>query len=351
MEKIDVRGLTYSDLEKRLLDLGEKKFRASQVFSWIHEKGISSFADMSNISKDLKNKLNEHFFITPINMVTKQVDSVDGTIKYLFELSGEYIETVVMKYKDHNSICVSSQAGCLMGCTFCASGKNGLSRNLSAGEIISQFYYAQNDMDDRISHIVYMGTGEPLDNFNNVVKSIEILSEEKGKNLSKRNITLSTCGIAPNIKKLADLNYPVTLALSLHSTSDENRKKTMPITNKYSIKDCMEAMEYYYSKTKRRVSFEFALIKGVNDSLEESTRLTTLIKSRNFLAHVNIILVNNVVENYYTKPSKESVKLFIENLKKYGIETTLRRSVGENIDGACGQLRLKTDRSRKLTYK
>ncbi len=348
MDKIDIRGLTYTELEKSLLDLGEKKFRAKQVFSWVHEKSISSFDEMTNVSKELKEKLEENFFITPIKMITKQVDEVDGTIKYLFELSGEYIETVIMRYKDHTSICVSSQAGCIMGCTFCASGKNGLNRNLSAGEILSQFYYAQNDIDERISHIVYMGTGEPLDNFDNVVKSIELLSDEKGKNLSKRNITLSTCGIAPKIKELADLNYPLTLALSLHSTNDENRKKTMPITNRYSIKDCMEAMEYYYTKTKRRVSFEFALIRGVNDSLEESDRLASLLKSRNFISHVNIILVNNVVENYYSKPSKEVVKIFINNLKKHGIETTLRRSVGENIDGACGQLRLKTDKKRNI---
>ncbi len=340
--KKDIRELSYEQLEQKLIELGEKKFRVKQIYDWIHNKSVASFDDMTNISNALKDKLKQHFYITNIELVTKQVDSIDGTIKYLFDLSGEYIETVVMTYKDHISICLSSQAGCLMGCTFCASGKNGLNRNLSAGEIVSQFYYAQSDNDKRISHIVYMGTGEPLHNFDNVVRSIEILSDERGKNISKRNITLSTCGIVPNIYKLADFKYPITLALSLHSTNDEERKKTMPITNKYGIKECLGALEYYFEKTKRRVSFEYALIRGVNDSLEHSKKLATLLKSRDFKCHVNIIPINDVVENYYIKPDKKDINTFIANLQKSGIETTLRRSVGQNIDGACGQLRLKT---------
>ncbi len=342
MRKLDIRGLSFDELAEKLVEIGEKKFRAKQIFSWIHEKNVDSFDEMLNISKALKEKLDEHFFITDIKLITRQVDEEDLTEKYLFKLGSEFIETVVMTYKDHTSICVSSQAGCIRGCTFCASGKNGLNRNLSAGEIVSQFYFAEKLIARRISHIVYMGTGEPLDNFKSVVRSIDLLSDERGKNLSKRNITVSTCGVAPKIYELADLNYPITFALSLHSTSDESRAKTMPVTNKYSIKDCLNALEYYYDKTGRRISFEYALIQGVNDSLDESDRLVSMLKARNFTCHVNLILVNDVVENYYKKPDKKAVRDFMDNLKRSGIETTLRRSAGKNIDGACGQLRLKT---------
>ncbi len=344
-KKIDILSLSLGELKARLLELGEKPFRANQIFAWIHQRSVRTFDEMNNISKALREKLGEHFFITDIKLITRQIDENDATEKYLFDLGGEYIETVVMTYSDHISICLSSQAGCRMGCTFCASGKNGLSRNLTASEILSQFYYAESLIGKRISHIVYMGTGEPLDNFDNVIRSIELFSDENGRNISKRNITLSTCGIVPKIYELAEYKYPITLALSLHSTSDENRKKTMPISNKYSIDDMLKAMEYYFAKTKRRVSFEYALIQGVNDSIDDSVRLASLIRSRDFKAHINLILVNNVVENYYQKPDKKAVKAFMDNLIKSGIDCTMRRSVGASIDGACGQLRLKTNQS------
>ncbi len=342
MDRVDILSLTYEELNSSLMSKGLKPFRVTQLYDWLHKKRVASFEGMSNISKDTRKMLDSNYFIKEIKVIKEQVDREDFTRKLLFKLEdNELIETVIMKYKDHYSVCLSTQAGCAMGCTFCASGINGLARNLTTSEILRQFYICNDIVGEKISHIVFMGTGEPLHNYDNVVKSIQTFCNEKGQNLSVRNITLSTCGIVPRIYELADLKLGITLALSLHATTNEKRKTTMPITNRFGIDECLNALAYYFSKTKRRISFEYALIKGVNDSMEEAVRLVKLLKGRDFLCHVNLIPVNEVKERDFVRPNARDVYRFAVVLEREGIDVTIRRSVGGNIDAACGQLRLK----------
>lgn len=315
----------------------ESKFRSKQVMSWIY-KGIFTFDEMKNIPKNLKEKLNNNFYIQIPKVAYEYISKVDGTRKFLLEFKdGNIIECVVMKYKHGNSICVSTQVGCLMGCKFCASTVNGKVRDLTAGEILSQVILSQNIIGERISNIVLMGSGEPLDNYDNVVKFIRLSNAEYGLNIGQRHITLSTCGIVPNIYKLAEEDLSITLAISLHAFSDEKRKLIMPIANKYSISEILEACKKYIDKTGRRISFEYSLVKGVNDSMEDAKSLGKLLHG--IMCHVNLIPVNTVVENDFKRSTNQTIEDFEKTLKKTGIEVTVRREMGSDINAACGQLR------------
>lgn len=346
MDKKDILSLDYDGLNKAVLSIGEKGFRAKQIYEWLHKKSVTSFEDMSNLSKTLREKLEESFYIMPILVKTKQASTQDGTIKYLFQLhDGQLIESVLMRYEHGNSVCISTQAGCRMGCTFCASGLLGLSRNLNISELLGQIYAIENDTGERISNIVLMGTGEPLDNYDNVLQFLYMISDERGKNIGQRHMTLSTCGLVNKIDALANEKLQITLAISLHATTDEIRLKTMPIAKKYSIKEVLDACERYFETTGRRISFEYSLIKGMNDSAEEAKALGQLLKERSFKCHVNLIPVNDVVENTYEKSDRSHVYRFRDVLVSAGIETTVRRSLGGDIDAACGQLRLRESQS------
>ncbi|NLK23347.1 MAG: 23S rRNA (adenine(2503)-C(2))-methyltransferase RlmN [Clostridiales bacterium] len=315
----------------------ESKFRSKQVMSWLY-KGIFTFDEMKNIPKTLKEKLNNNFYIGIPKVTYEYTSKIDGTKKFLLEYKdGNIIECVVMKYKHGNSICVSTQVGCLMGCKFCASTLNGKVRDLSAGEILGEVILAQKITGERISNIVLMGSGEPLDNYDNVVKFIRLANAEYGLNIGQRHITLSTCGIVPNIYKLADEDLSITLAISLHAFSDEKRKLIMPIANKYSISEILEACRNYIKKTNRRISFEYSLVKDVNDSIEDAKSLGKLLHG--ILCHVNLIPVNQVVENDFKRSTDKSIDEFEKTLKKAGIEVTVRREMGGDINAACGQLR------------
>lgn len=338
MSKLDILSYTLEELEKLILEMDESKFRAKQIFRWLHIDRADSFEDMTNLSKDLREKLAEKFEIKQLEIEKKLVSEIDGTRKYLFRLEdGQIIESVMMPYKHGNTVCVSSQAGCRMGCKFCASTINGLDRNLKVSEILGQSYGIERDMGERVSHVVLMGSGEPLDNFDSVMQYIRVISDDNGTNLSKRNITLSTCGLVDGIKKLADLGFPVTLALSLHAADDETRKKIMPIANKYSIKEELDACWYLFEKTGRRVSFEYSLINGVNDSEEDAVKLGKLVGGRN--CHINLIPMNPVDERDLEQSTKERIERFCAALEKYHINVTIRREMGRDINGACGQLR------------
>ncbi len=339
--KPDLRNMTYSEIEAFMLSNDEKKFRAKQVFEWVHQKGVMSFDEMTNLSKDLRSKLDVIAQLSYMKAVSCLVSDKDGTRKYLFELAdGQKIETVLMRYEHGNSVCVSTQAGCRMGCTFCASGLLGLDRDLTTGEILGQIYAIENDIDDRISNAVLMGTGEPLDNYNNVLKFIRLITNEKGKNLSQRHVTLSTCGIVPEILKLAEEGLAITLAISLHASEDKVRQQTMPIAKKYSIEEVLNACDSYFEKTRRRITFEYALIAGVNDTKAEAEKLASRLLSRSFKCHVNLIPVNSIDEKLFTRSSEGSVRQFQDMLIKKGVVATVRRSLGAEINAACGQLRL-----------
>ncbi|WP_027634170.1 23S rRNA (adenine(2503)-C(2))-methyltransferase RlmN [Clostridium hydrogeniformans] len=333
----NIYDLTLNDLKLWMKDNKESEFRAKQVMDWLY-KGINSFNEMKNIPKSLAEKLEDNFKFYLPKVVHEYTSKADGTKKILLALEdNNLIECVIMKYKHGNSICVSTQVGCRMGCKFCASTLDGRVRNLSNGEILSQLIVAENLTKERISNIVLMGSGEPLDNYDNVVKFLEIVNATYGFNIGQRHITLSTCGIVPKIKDLADRKMQITLALSLHATTDERRKSIMPIANKYSLKEILEACRYYIDKTGRRVTFEYALVKGVNDSLEDARDLARLLKG--MLCHVNLIPVNEIKENHFKKTEAEEVKAFSKVLNDYGIEATVRREMGSDINAACGQLR------------
>jgi 23S rRNA (adenine2503-C2)-methyltransferase len=293
---------------------------------------------MKNISQKTRDNISKELSLYLPSIIKEQQSEKDGTKKLLLKLEdGNMIESVIMKYKYGYSICVSTQVGCRMGCSFCASAIGGMIRNLTPGEIIGQILVAQNNINDRISNVVLMGSGEPLDNFENVVKFIDILNSEESLNVGARHITMSTCGIVPKIYELADLEYQITLAISLHSPQDDSRANMMPIAKKYSIKEIIDSCEYYYNKTKRRISFEYALIKGVNDSKEDALSLSKLLNK--FPSHINLIPVNEIKENKFEKSDSLSIEMFKNTLIQNGIETTIRRKMGEDIDGACGQLR------------
>lgn len=334
----DIRSLSYDELSKEILDLGFPRFRINQIFSWVHEKCVSSFDEMTNISKDMRAKLSEYFVFNICQINTKLVSKIDDTVKYLFQFAdGEYVESVVMKYKYGYSICISTQVGCKMGCTFCASAIGGFVRQLTVGEMLTEVYTAQKDLNVKINHMVLMGTGEPLDNYDNVMKMLELITDEKGQNMSMRHISLSTCGVVPKIYDLAEKKLGLTLSVSLHAPNNTIRSKSMPINNKYNIEELLKACKYYTDTTSRRISFEYAMIQGLNDSDDCALELAKRLKG--ILCHVNLIPVNNVRETDYIKSTVERQKRFIDILASRGIIATVRRTLGSDINASCGQLR------------
>lgn len=337
-EKKDIASLSYDELLLEMERQGEKAFRAKQIYSWLHEKLADSFSEMTNLSKALRGRLEEQYEIRGVKMIARQISKVDPTEKFLFELDdGNMIESVLMKYNYGNSVCISSQVGCRMGCRFCASTLDGLERNLTPSEMLRQIYQIQKLTGERVSNVVVMGTGEPLDNYDNFVKFVRMLSDEHGLNISQRNITASTCGIVPNMKRLAGEGFQITLALSLHGSNQEKRKRLMPIAKKYELSEVLEACDYYFKKTGRRPTFEYSLVKGVNDREEDAGELIRLLKKRN--CHLNLIPVNPVKERDFERPDRKNALDFKNKLEKNGINVTIRRERGSDIDGACGQLR------------
>ena len=338
MDKKDLKSLNLQELKNEMESLGEKPFRAKQMYEWMHKKLVRSFDEMTNLSETLREKCKNLYEFTSLNVVRVQESKLDGTRKFLFGLSdGNVVESVWMKYKHGNSVCISSQVGCRMGCKFCASTLDGLERSLLPSEMLDQIYAISKYTGERVSNIVVMGSGEPMDNYDNLLKFIELISDENGLNISQRNITASTCGIVPNMKKLADEKLQITLALSLHATTDEKRKKLMPIANRYSIEELMDACQYYFSQTGRRITFEYSLVHGVNDREEDAVELIQMLRQRN--CHLNLIPVNPIKERDFQKPSRQSAENFKNKLEKSGINVTIRREMGSDIDGACGQLR------------
>ena len=334
----DLRSMYKEELESYILGLGEKKFRAGQVFDWLHAKKAGSFDEMNNVPLALRNKMAEDAVLVTLKVAKELISQIDGTRKYLFELpDGNVIESVWMEYKHGNSVCISSQAGCRMGCRFCASTLNGLERNLSASEMLEQVYRISVITGKRVDNIVIMGSGEPFDNYDNVVRFIKLVTDPKAGGISKRNITVSTCGLVDKIKAFADEDLGVTLALSLHAADDETRKKLMPIAKKYALKDVLDACDYYFKKTGRRVSFEYSLVKDVNSNEAEAKKLAALLKGKN--CHVNLIPVNPVKEREFETVSRSYAGAFKNMLEKNGINATIRREMGRDIQGACGQLR------------
>lgn len=340
MDKINVNDFTLSELEEYIVSLDEKKFHAKQIFKWIHKVGVTSFDEMTDISKSLRDKLKNNTYILNMEVITCQKSKKDGTMKFLIKLTDNCaIESVFMRYNHGNTLCVSTQVGCKMGCKFCASTKEGFERSLLASEIEGQIQTVQRYTGERISNVVYMGIGEPLDNYDNVVKSIRIINDAQGLNIGARHISLSTCGLVPKIYKLAEENIQCTLSISLHATTDEKRRDIMPIANRYSIEELLTACKEYIKITGRRISFEYALIYGKNDSYEDALALAKLL--RGMIAHVNLIPVNEIKEKEYKKATEKSVEKFMNTLNSMGIVTTVRRELGSDIDAACGQLRKK----------
>ena len=340
IEKVDVKSLNLKELEEFLLSLGEKKFRAKQIYEWMHIHHVTSFDEMTNLSKNLRETLKEKADLTVLEEELVQISKIDGTRKYLFALAdGNMIESVLMKYKHGNSVCVSSQVGCRMGCRFCASTLDGLVRNLTPSEILEQIYRIQESIGERISNVVVMGSGEPMDNYDNIVKFIELLTDEHGLHISQRNLTVSTCGLVPRMKQLADLKLQITLALSLHASSQEKRKELMPVANSYELSEVLDACRYYFDKTGRRITFEYSLVGGVNDTDEDAERLGEL--GFGMERHINLIPVNPIKERDYVQSDHEEILKFKNKLEKNGINVTIRREMGRDIDGACGQLRKK----------
>lgn len=338
--KKDIKSLSLDEILTWIKANELPAYRAKQIYEWLHKYGVADFSEMSSISKDLKNSLSNEFYISVCSVEDKFVSAVDGTVKYLFQLNdGEFVESVIMKYKYGYTICVSSQVGCKMGCRFCASTLAGFKRNLTAGEIESQIHTAQKDLDIRISHIVLMGIGEPLDNFEQVIRFISNVNHENGLHISARNITLSTCGIVPGIQKLMDLDLQITLTISLHAPNDRIRSQIMPVNDKWHINEIVSMCKKYTAKTSRRVSFEYTLIKDVNDDEQCAEELSALLKG--MLCHVNLIPVNNVEERKNIRSSDQAIRKFLHILQKNGINATIRRTLGSDINASCGQLRRK----------
>ncbi|MGN0435520.1 MAG: 23S rRNA (adenine(2503)-C(2))-methyltransferase RlmN [Wujia sp.] len=339
MQSLDVKSMYLTELNEWIKEKGQPAFRAKQLFGWMHEKYVGSVDEMTNLPKPLRQEINESGFST-IKEVTRQTSKSDGTIKFLYKLyDGQMIETVFMRYSYGNSVCISSQAGCRMGCRFCASTIGGLVRNLSASEMLEQVYATMRATGERISNVVVMGTGEPLDNYENLIRFIRLLTAEEGYNLSQRNITVSSCGIVPRIYDLAKENLAITFALSLHATTDEERKELMPIASRYSLKETIDACKAYFDMTGRRITFEYSLAKGKNDTREHVERLAALLKGIN--CHVNLIPINPVEERNFEKSDSASIEKFKLGLEKKQINVTIRKSMGSDIDAACGQLRRK----------
>ena len=346
MEKININDLTVEELENLIESFGEKKFHAKQIFKWVHRLKVTSFDEMTDISKSLREKLKENTYIMTLDVIECQKSKKDGTMKFLIKLNdNRAIESVLMRYNYGNTLCVSTQVGCKMGCKFCASTKEGYERNLKACEIEGQILTVERYTNEKISNVVFMGIGEPLDNYDNVVKSIRLINYPLGLNIGARHISLSTCGIVPNIYKLANENIQCTLSISLHATTDDKRKSIMPIANKYSIDELLKACRDYIKITGRRISFEYALILGENDTYEDAISLAKLL--RGMIAHVNLIPVNEIKNGMYKKSKEKSIERFMNTLNSCGIVTTVRRELGSDIDAACGQLRKKYIESNK----
>lgn len=339
--KKDICSLDLAELTAEIVGLGLPKFRAGQIYGWLHRNSAVRFEEMTNISKELRQKLDDNFVIFSCTIEKKLVSEYDGTVKYLFRLyDGEFIETVLMKYKYGYTVCVSSQVGCRMGCKFCASTLGGVIRSLTASEILAQVYAVQRDNGIRVSHIVMMGMGEPFDNYDNVKKFLRLITDENGLNLSMRHISLSTCGVVPGIYALMKEKLPLTLSISLHAPDDEIRSSMMPVNRKWNVGELIKACRDYTEATSRRISFEYALVRGVNDSPECARKLAALLKG--MLCHINLIPVNEVKETGCKKSTPEDVRRFAEILSSNGYAVTVRRKLGSDINAACGQLRKNT---------
>lgn len=339
MEKLDIRSLNLEELSEFLDSLSQPKFRTKQIFKWL-QSGVEDFSEMTNIPITLRDTLKEKCYLANVKIVRKLVSKLDGTVKYVYELfDGEYIESVLMKYEHGYTVCISTQVGCRMGCSFCASGLDGLCRNLTASEMLAQITKAQTDNNIRVSNVVMMGMGEPLDNFENSVKFLELVSHNDGLNIGLRHISLSTSGVVSGIEKLAKFNFPITLSISLHAPNDKIRDSMMRVNKKWNIDSLLKACKEYQKVTTRRISFEYALISGVNDSNECADELTRKLKG--IMCHVNLIPANPVKENSFQKPDTAKIMRFKERLIYNGINATVRRTLGADIDASCGQLRRK----------
>ncbi len=339
MEKIDIRSMTKAELSAFLEDLGQPKFRAAQIFKWL-QSGIEDFDEMTNIPKSLRERLNEASYLANVKIVKRYASSLDETVKYVYELyDGEYIESVLMKYEHGYTVCVSTQVGCRMGCSFCASGLDGLFRNLTASEILAQITRAQRDNNIRVSNVVMMGMGEPLDNFDNTIRFLQLVSDDEGLNIGFRHISLSTSGVVSGIERLSEYNFPITLSISLHAPNDKIRSSLMRVNKKWNVDTLLKACRDYQKVTTRRISFEYALIDGVNNTDECADELAKKLKG--IMCHVNLIPANPVKENSFKKPNQDKIIRFKERLIKNGINATVRRTLGADIDASCGQLRRK----------
>ena len=335
----NIKDYNLDELKQEMISIGEKPFRAEQIFKWIFVENVTSFDEMTNLSLELREKLKKEYTLGIYKIIRKQ-ESKDGTKKYLFDiLDNNAIETVLMQYKHGYSLCVSSQVGCKMGCKFCASTGIAFIRNLTAGEIAEQILAVERDTGVKISNVVFMGIGEPFDNFDNVLKAIKIINNQKGLNIGARHISVSTCGQVPKIYEIADMDLQCTLSISLHATNDEKRSAMMPINNKYNIEDLMKACRYYIEKTNKRISFEYALAKDNNDNLDDARDLVKLLKG--MLCHVNLIPINKIENGKFDTSTNENVMKFRDYLNDHGIVATIRRELGDDIDAACGQLRRK----------
>lgn len=337
-EKIDIKALTLEELKASLKTIGEKEFRAKQIYEWLHVKLARSFDEMTNLSKELRTKLASEYELVCVTELERYESKIDGTVKFLFRLpDGNVVECVLMKYHHGNSVCISSQVGCRMGCRFCASTLGGLTRNLRTSEMLDEVYQLQRLSGERVSNIVIMGTGEPMDNYDNFVKFVRMISSLDGLNISQRNITVSTCGLVPKMRALAEEGLSITLALSLHAPNDEERVKIMPVANSYKLQDVLNACDYYYEKTGRRISYEYSLVDGVNDTAACAKELSRLLKGKN--CHVNLIPVNPIKERDYKRSTGNNIQDFKNILEKNRINVTIRREMGSDINAACGQLR------------
>ena len=337
MEKLDIKSLTLEELADNLSDLSLPKFRITQIYEWVR-RGIVDFSEMTNVPTPLRQQLNSRFYIGSVKIARKLVSELDGTVKYLFELTdGEFIETVFMSYHHGYTVCISTQVGCRMGCKFCASGLNGKARDLTAGEMLAQIETAGKDNGVRISNVVMMGMGEPLDNFQNSIRFLELVGDEKGLGIGYRHISLSTSGVVDGIYKLAEYNLPITLSISLHAPTDELRSSVMPVNKRWNLSSLYKACRDYIKVTGRRISFEYALIDGFNDSDECVKKLAEGVKG--MLCHINLIPANPVVENDFRSPNRQRVEEFQKKLEKHGLTVTVRRTLGADINASCGQLR------------
>lgn len=337
MEKQDIKSMLPQELERAMQELGQPRFRAGQIFKWL-QSGVTDFEKMSNLPKDLRQNLDNNFYIADVILKKKLESSLDDTVKYLYMLrDGQYIESVLMHYKHGYTVCVSTQVGCRMGCSFCASGLDGLARNLTASEIISQVMAAERDRGVRVSNVVLMGMGEPLDNFDNTVRFLDLVSHPDGMNIGLRHISLSTSGVVPGIYKLMELRKPITLSVSLHAPNDEIRSRMMRVNRKWNVETLLKACRDYIAADGRRISFEYAVVEGVNDS--DACALELAARLKGMLCHVNLIPANPVAENGYKRPNAARVARFAELLNRRGVNTTVRRTLGADINASCGQLR------------